>query len=163
MVFSFSIPRFYQVSLRGAAPSVHPSALPKVGAAPPQPPWGGRSAPPTPGLLRGWQPLHPPAGAPPCTRVTFPTRGKSPKARQGLPPLDPAKGDASLPLRFPHPLDRVCTSNPDRFATLSRWANRFYSFPKLYRGSHPLLSIRGSVGGMPPRMPLALFPRNQYR
>src|SRR5699024_3032215 len=27
------------------------------------------------------------AGAPPCTRVTFPSRGKSPKARQGLPPF----------------------------------------------------------------------------
>ena len=40
------------------------------------------------GFLRGWQPQHPPAGAPPCTRVTFPSRGKSPKARQGLRPLE---------------------------------------------------------------------------
>ena len=34
------------------------------------------------------RPLHSSldAGAPPCTRVTFPSRGKSPKARQGLRP-----------------------------------------------------------------------------
>ena len=84
-----------------------PSALPKVGAAPPQP----RDA-----------------GAPPCTRVTFPSRGKSPKARQGLCPLESPKGDASLPLRFPHPLDRACTTKIDRFATLRLWANRSYFF-----------------------------------
>ena len=34
------------------------------------------------------------------------------------------EGDASLPLRFPHPLDRACTTKIDRFATLSWWANR---------------------------------------
>ena len=38
------------------------------GRRPPQPPWGGRSAPPP--------------------RVTFPSRRKSPKARQGLRPLE---------------------------------------------------------------------------
>ena len=52
-----------------------------------------------------------------------------------------------LPLRFPHPLDRVSTTNPDRFATLSRWANRSFFLPKLHRGSHFLLLIRGSAGG----------------
>ena len=80
-------------------------------------------------FMRGWEPLHPPAGAPPCSRVSlcgagspcthhagaprehgkamlgtqgdFPDAGKSPKARQGLPPLDPAiaKFPPSLVLR----------------------------------------------------------------
>ena len=51
------------------------------------PPWGGRSAPPPPGDFAGaGAPCTHYAGAPPCTRVTFPPRGKSPKARQGLRP-----------------------------------------------------------------------------
>ena len=57
------------------------------GRRPPQPPWGGRSAPPPPGDFAGaGAPCTHYAGAPPCTRVTFPPRGKSPKARQGLRP-----------------------------------------------------------------------------
>ena len=68
------------------------------------------------------------------TRVTFPSRGKSPKARQGLRPLESPEGDASLPLRFPHPLDRVSATKIDRFATLSWWANRSFFLPKLHRG-----------------------------
>ena len=86
-------------------------------------------------------------GAPPLRpRVTFPTRGKSPKARQGLPPLDPAKGDASLPLRrCRHPLDRVSATNPARFATLRWRAKRPCFLPKLHRESHPLLLIRGAA------------------
>ena len=78
--------------LRGAAPPVHPSGasrqtwllLPEVGASPPGasrqtwllPPPGGRSAPPP--------------------RVTFPSRGKSPKARQGLRPLESPWDSAKL-------------------------------------------------------------------
>ena len=75
------------------------------------------------GFLRGWQPQHPPAGAPPCTRVTFPSRGKSPKARQGLRPLE-------SPGAWPPPFSRSLrcapsraglpsATNPDRFATLN--------------------------------------------
>ena len=37
-----------------------------------------------------------------------------------------------------------------------------FFLPKLHRGSHPLLSIRGSAG-MPSRMPQVLYSRNQYR
>ena len=49
----------------------------------------GEGAPPrAPGVYAGLvAPADPNAGAPPCTRVTFPSRGKSPKARQGLPPF----------------------------------------------------------------------------
>ena len=73
---------------RGAAPSALPVFLflPRVGghpgaswgALPPQPPRAG--APPrAPGAFAGRQSLHPPAGAPPCTRVTFSPMRKSPK------------------------------------------------------------------------------------
>ena len=81
------------------------------------------------------------AGAPPCTRVTFPSRGKSPKARQGSTPGPPRGTERKvfhfslpLPLRFPHPLDRVSATKIDRFATLSWWANRSFFLPKLHRG-----------------------------
>ena len=68
----------------GQRPPLHST---QVGAAPPRPPWGGRSAPPPPGDFAGaGAPCTHYAGAPPCTRVTFPPRGKSPKARQGLRP-----------------------------------------------------------------------------
>ena len=52
-----------------------------------------------------------------------------------------------LPLRCPHPLDRASATKIDRFATLSLWANRSCFLPKLHRGSHLPLSIRGAAGG----------------
>ena len=52
----------------------------------------------------GCAPTAPRAGAPPCTRVTFPSRGKSPKARQGLCLLESPRVPAKLwepdPVRF---------------------------------------------------------------
>ena len=99
-----------------------PSALPNMGAQLPHPQRGGRSAPPP--------------------RVTFPSRGKSPKARQGLRPLESPRGterkvfhfSLPLPLRFPHPLDRVSDTTKDRFATLGLWANRSCFFLWFLRG-----------------------------
>ena len=122
---------------------MHPSALPKVGAAPPRPPWGGRSAPPTPGLLRGWQPLHPPAGAPRehgfamlGTRVTFPTRGKSPKARQGLRPLEsPGAWSPPFSRSLTHRAGLPSDTTKDRFATLRWWANRSCFFLWFHQGN----------------------------
>ena len=116
--------------------------------------------------MRGATPLCTPRGegAPPLRpRVTFPSRGKSPKARQGLCPLESPEGDASLPLRCPHPLDRVSVTNPDRFATLSRWTNRSCFFPLVSSREHSVFSIRGAVGGFPPKMLEGLSSRNQYR
>ena len=84
-------------------------APPQVGAAPPRPPWGGRSAPPP--------------------RVTFPSRRKSPKARQGLRPLESPRGTLRSPCGKPHPLDRVSTSNPDRFATLRQVSESVFFLP----------------------------------
>ena len=74
--------------MRGALPLCAPRC---GGLRPPQPPWGGRSAPPP--------------------RVTFPSRGKSPKARQGLCPLESPWVSAKLwepaEVRF-----EVLNSNP---------------------------------------------------
>ena len=128
-------------------------------------------------FMRGWQPLHPPAGAPRehgkamlGTRVTFPSRGKSPKARQGLRPLESPRGterkvfhfSLPLPLRFPHPLDRVSATKIDRFATLSWWVNQSYFFLWFHQRKHSVFSIRGTAG-LPPRMLEVLSYRNQYR
>ncbi len=62
------------------------------------------------------------AGAPPCTRVTFPSRGKSPKARQGLRPLEPA-GAKSPPFSrsLTHRAGLVSATDADGFATLRWW------------------------------------------
>ena len=105
----------------------------------------------------------PKEGAPPLRpRVTFPSRGKSPKARQGLRPLESPSvwsPPFSRSLRCaPSRAGLPSASDPDRFATLSWWANRSFFLPEFYRGSHFLLLIRGSVGGVPSRMPLAFLP-----
>ena len=94
-------------------------------------------------------PATPDAGAPPCTRVTFPTQGKSPKVRQGLCPLE-SPGACSPPFSrslrcAPTRAGLLSANTPDRFATLNLWANRSFFLPKLYRGSHFLLSIRGAA------------------
>ena len=83
------------------------------------------------------------------TRVTFPTQGKSPKVRQGLCPLE-SPGACSPPFSrslrcAPTRAGLLSANTPDRFATLNLWANRSFFLPKLYRGSHFLLSIRGAA------------------
>ena len=86
--------------MRGALPL----CTPQVGAPGPHDPHGEGAPPLHPGELslnaRGFAPLHSPSGGPwpprppwggrsaPPPRVTFPSRGKSPKARQGLRPLE---------------------------------------------------------------------------
>ena len=135
--------------MRGGAA---PSALPEM-----------QALRPAPGVFCGTgSPSTPNAGAPPCTRVTFPSRGKSPKARQGLRPLESPEGDASLPLRFPHPLDRVSATKIDRFATLGWWANRSLFLLKLHWG-HTLncQSVARQVGFLEDAA--GLFTLNQYR
>ena len=100
-------------------------------------------------------PLHSPEGR--ALRPSDPgglsRRGESPqrRARGGTP--GPPRGterkvfhfSLPLPLRFPHPLDRVSATKIDRFATLGWWANRSLFLLKLHRSSHPLLSIRGAA------------------
>ena len=75
----------------------------------------------------------------PPPRVTFPSRGKSPKARQGLCPLE-SPGAWSPPfsrsLRYaPSRAGLPSTTNLDRFATLSWWVNRSFFSPS-YTGGH---------------------------
>ena len=103
------------------------------------------------------------------TRVTFPSRGKSPKARQGSTPGPPRGTERKvfhfslpLPLRFPHPLDRVSATKIDRFATLGWWANRSLFLLKLHWG-HTLncQSVARQVGFLEDAA--GLFTLNQYR
>ena len=95
-------------------------------------------------------PATPDAGAPRehgfamlGARVTFPSRGKSPKARQGLRPLESPEGERvksetlfapAPPAASRNPLDRVSTIKQDRFATLSEWASRPYFSPQVTPG-----------------------------
>ena len=67
-----------------------------------------------------------------------------------------------LPLRFPHPLDRVSATKIDRFATLGWWANRSLFLLKLHRG-HTLncQSVARQVGFLEDAA--GLFTLNQYR
>ena len=80
------------------------------------------------------------------TRVTFPSRGKSPKARQGLRPLEsPGAWSPPFSRSLTHRAGLPSDTTKDRFATLRWWANRSCFLPELYLGSHLLLSIRGAA------------------
>ena len=64
------------------------------------------------------------AGAPPCTRVTFPSRGKSPKARQGLRPLEsPSAKSPPFSRSLTHRAGLLSATVADGFATL-RWCGQ---------------------------------------
>ena len=70
------------------------------------------------------------------TRVTFPSRGKSPKARQGLRPLESPSAESPPLLRsLTHRAGLPSATKIDRFATLSLWANRSYFFLWFHRGN----------------------------
>ena len=87
------------------------------------------------------------------TRVTFPSRGKSPKARQGLRPLESPEGDASLPPAVPATPSIGLQSLIRTDLPLWVCGKMGLCFlPKLYRGSHPQLSIRGAAGALTSRM-----------
>ncbi len=75
----------------------------------------------------------------PKPRVTFPSRGKSPKARQGLCPLE-SPGAWSPPFSrslrcAPSRAGLPSAIKQDRFATLSWWANRSCFFLWFHRGN----------------------------
>ena len=81
------------------------------------------------------------AGAPPCTRVTFSPMRKSPKnLPEGRPLWVLPLGGIIIPpaaracMRLLLPPERVCATNPDRFATL-RWVGESVFFlPRFLRG-----------------------------
>ncbi len=116
-----------------------------AGLAAPTPPDLG-APPQPPGVCAGLEPLRPLIWAlRPNPRVTFPSRGKSPKARQGLCPLESPKGDAiAPPAASRNPLDGGSATAKDRFATLSLWANRSLLFHLALTKRNLLLSIRGA-------------------
>ena len=117
--FWFFGPSRAQCSMRGGrCPPLHSSHG-----------WALRPAPRlTYFTMRGATPLCTPRGegAPPLRpRVTFPSRGKSPKARQGLCPLE-SPGAKSPPFSrsLTHRAGLPSATEKDRFATLRLWANR---------------------------------------
>ena len=155
-LFLFSLPRggwgypgfLARGCTRGAAPSALPDmqALRESMALPCSAPRGvyaGLAAPATPD-----------AGAPRehgfamlGTRVTFPSRGKSPKARQGLRPLESpgANFPPSLVLRFA--CTRATLSHKNRpICHFKLEGKSVLFFPSVPSGKHSLLSIRGTAG-----------------
>ena len=83
----------------------------------------------------------------PMPRVTFVSRRKSPKACQEASPLNPHRGTLRSPCGKPHPLDRVSTSNPDRFATLRQVSESVFFLPGVAEGTPSTFKPwRGSAG-----------------
>ena len=101
-------------------------------------------------VVRGWEPLRPPMrggaaplqeqvvrlgssllpmGGPtrPTPGVPFVSRRKEPKACRGCAPGPPLGGIIIPP-------ERVCATDPGRFATLSLGANRSFFLPRFLRG-----------------------------
>ena len=77
-------------------------------------------------------------GAPPLRpRVTFPSRGKSPKARQGAaaPGPCPYRKSALIGAALMLAPGLLSATEKDRFATLSWWANRSCFFLWFHRGN----------------------------
>ena len=111
--------------------------------------------------MRGVLPLCAPQSrgcaptAPRCRRSAppgdFPVAGKSPKARQGLCPLESPKGTLRSPA-VPHPLDRATTTKIDRFATLRFVGKSVLLFLWFHQRNTLCFSIRGAVGALLPRM-----------
>ena len=125
--------------------------------------WRVPAAPREAGALRGGADA-PSSALLPMGGPTRPTPGVPfVSRRKGAAPLDPLRGARWPPCGVAAPPNRVSTTKIDRFATLSWWANRSFFLPKLYRGSHFLLLIRGSAGGKPPRMLEGLSYRKRYR
>ena len=155
------------LTMRGAvAPSALPEASRQTWLLPPSegaPPLRPRE------FMRGWQPLRPPAGAPRehgkamlGTRVTFPTRGKSPKARQGLRPLESpgAKFPPSLVLHYA--CTRAAFSHYPRPICHFEWVGKLVLFsPRVLPGKHFRMLSRGTV--VAPRMLEGFICSKQYR
>ena len=131
--------------------------------------WRVPAAPREAGALRGGADAPSsallPMGGPtrPTPGVPFVSRRKEPKACRGCAPGPcQCKTSALIGAALPLAPGLLSTTNPDRFATLGWWANRSLFLPKLYRGSHPQLSIRGAAV-LASGMLEGLSYRNQYR
>lgn len=85
----------------------------------------------------------------PSTPGDFPAAGKVTKGAPRAAPFGIPPSAESPPLlrSLTHRAGLPSATKVDRFATLSLWENRPLFLPKLHRGSHLQLSIRGAAGG----------------
>ena len=153
------------LTMRGGAPPLHPGGI-LQGQEPLRPLiWALR--PSTPGVCEGLAaPTPPDLGAPPQTPGDFRFTTKVTKGVPGLRPWTP--GTKSPPFSrslrcAPARAGLVSATEKDRFATLSWVGKSVLFFPLVSSREHSVFSIRGSAGGMPPRMLEGLSSRNQYR
>ena len=98
------------------------------------------------------------------TRVTFPSRGKSPKARQGLRPLESPWCKVAALAALAYASRRAAFFYRKRPICHFEHVGKSVSFfPLVPSREHSLLSIRGTADSLPPRMLAGLSYHNQYR
>ena len=103
--------------------------LPEVEGLRPHAPIGRALRPIPREFMQGWQPLHPPVGLPGPHPGFLSFHDERNQRRAGAAPLDPRWGALSSPQQRGAllPPERVCATNPDRFATL-RWVGESVFF-----------------------------------
>ena len=139
--------------------------------------WRVPAAPREAGALRGGADAPSsallPMGGPtrPTPGVPFVSRRKEPKACRGCAPRPP-EGDRAKsvslfapapPAASRNPLDRAFSHNKRPICHFGFMGKSVLFFPLVSSREHFLFSIRGSAGGLPPRIPQILYSRNQYR
>ncbi len=139
------------------------------GRRPPQPPWWRALRPSTPAYyftMRGALPLCTPQSRRSALHPgDFPVAGKVTKGAPRAAALwNPASEDNPPLLVLRCACTRAAFSHNKRPICHFKFVGKSVFFlPKLHRGSHPLLSIRGAVGEVPSRMLEGLSYREQYR
>ena len=81
----------------------------------------------------------------PAPRPTFSRRESRQRYAKGCALWNPPAGGPPFSRSLTHRAGLPPATNPDRFATLGWWVNRSFFLPKLHRGSHLQLLIRGAA------------------